>query len=291
MTHLRQSAVALGMVVLVAAVAYGLFGRRASIAQQETPQAQSAKQDGKLPARPQTSNTAAKQEQRRDSQAVASAAVRFESVQAAIMNSPSLVQAIADARTKYGQSKTISYAEMSIRMICSIDADLTGAVDSGDTSRLWAVSQVRQQCADIEKLPEGNVPVSFDSPAKAEKEYGAEAGVKASLQVIRTSDEAPELIEAGQVLIESNQVTSSSIPGIDANLGQVELTKAWIYASTLWSCDQNGGCGPENFQTAAFCANAGCPAGSTLWNGMRAAIPAREMQAVEVFYRWIKNNR
>ncbi len=213
--------------------------------------------------------------------------------QALITNSPNSARAIVEARREFGEIDAVTYAENTIRAACSMDPDLMDSANPklNDPTRTWAVSALLEKCQGIDKLSRSTAPISFDSPSAIAKTEGISAGISAAYEVIKTSSEFPELYDAGQVLLENGQLTSQNIPGLDRNLGATELLKSWTYASILWSCDQSGGCGPGNFQTDAFCANAGCAEGSTLWDGLHAAIPDREWQAVVAFYQWIENGQ
>lgn len=215
------------------------------------------------------------------------------SPEAAIMNASNLATAIQQARLKYGESNNVLYAENFAAMACSRDPDPNGTISAhtSDSLRAWAISKWLQQCKGMDTLPHTDGHIDFSSPAKIAKDQGIQAGIHAAMQVIQTSNEIPELYEAGQVLIENGQFPTASIAGLDPNLGAPDLIKSWLFAAELWNCNQNGGCGPDNFRTVDYCSVAGCPPDSNLLSALNASLSVRDMQAVSALYQWIANNR
>lgn len=199
------------------------------------------------------------------------------------------VEAVAEAQAKFGATKKLMYAESLLRQICSFDSDPQGAIGSDDRSRTWAVVALRSKCEGHESLQSISIPPSYVSPSTVAKQSGVEAGENASRDVIRSSDDFPELFDAGQFLLDTGQL--NSVPGVDPNLGTAELFEAWTHAAQLWSCDHNGGCGAQSLQTIAFCASAGCREGVTLREALQGALPTRVTQATDAFYAWIQQNR
>jgi hypothetical protein len=219
--------------------------------------------------------------------------VKATSPQATIMNATNLAKAIQQAHAEYGETNSVLYAENFAAMACARDPDPNGTISSHtpDPLRAWAISKWLQQCQGMSNLQHIDGKIVFSSPAKIAKDQGVEAGIQAAMQTLQTSDEIPELDEAGQLLIENGQLQKANIPGLDPNLGAPDLFRSWVFAAELWSCDQSGGCGPNNFRTVNYCSVAGCPPDSDFRSALNASLSVRDMQAVNALYQWIAHVR
>jgi len=213
-----------------------------------------------------------------------------------IMNSANLADAIALQRNAHGESNALLYAEMDAAIGCPGDPDPASAVaadypNANDPSRMWAISRWLEQCKNLDKLPKSDARINFLAPSKVAKDKGIDAGLDAAFRVIQTSDEPPELFDAGQTIIENGGLPEAVLSQLDPSLGPSDYVQDWIRAVTLWSCDQGGGCGTNNFITVNFCRNAGCAPGSNFRDGLQATLSARDIQAINSFYSWIASTR
>ncbi|HJU40564.1 MAG TPA: hypothetical protein VJ724_13390 [Tahibacter sp.] len=217
----------------------------------------------------------------------------LSAVLASVLRAADVGDAVMQARAAYGESDELANIERLVVGACATDVDPYGTLFKGppDQSRLWAAQALVERCKGWDKVPPSTWRTTFDSPVQTMKSRGKEAALELAMRVIRTSDAFAELHEAGVLLIESGDSRILDVPGAEPGLGTVELIGAWIYASALWECDSQGGCGPDHLRTLAYCVTVGCREGSTYRDAVTSATPAREMRTVDAFLAWIRANR
>lgn len=209
-----------------------------------------------------------------------------------ILEEGNVAQAIKEARATYGDSALLADIETTAAFACTMDVDPMGALLKGppDSGRLWAAQTLIERCKGWSDLPK-NLYSSTPSPVDIARTRGKPAGFDEAMRLIRTSNRAIQLQDAGWLLLENDDSRIMQVNGIDPDLGFQERLKSWIFASTLWECETQGGCGSQHLLTLAFCVNAGCREGSTYREALANATSAREMRATEAFLAWIRASR
>jgi hypothetical protein len=161
---------------------------------------------------------------------------------------------------------------------------------SKDPSRSWATTRLLEICHEFNASK-----YTFDFPkdglTRVVHEQSAERSVQASLEAIRRESDPSELYTAGQILLEKDKGKLLASLTNAAEYGDLEVMKAWALATTMLTCSEAGGCGPNSVQTAAFCANTGCRPGSDFSQAIRQRLPENEYRAVNAFYSWMSNLR
>jgi hypothetical protein len=210
-----------------------------------------------------------------------------------ILTAANAGEAVMQARAAYGESDELANVEQIVVGACATDVDSYGTLFKGppDKSRLWAAEALVARCKGWDKVPQSKWRSTSESPVKLMRDRGKDAALERALRIIQTSDAFGELQEAGVLLLENGDQRMLKIPGLDPDLGVVELIGSWTYAAALWDCDSHGGCGPDHLRTLAFCVNAGCREGITYREAVSDSTPTRTMRAADAFLAWVRAGR
>jgi hypothetical protein len=179
-------------------------------------------------------------------------------------------------------------------LICSQDPDPQGALSQTghpDPTRAWAVARLLSLCAGFDA---SKYTLASTGPhlAKVLRDSGADVAAAASMDAVRTATDSFDIVSAGQILLETGQLPlDKMLPNASREYGTPEIMTAWVHATTLLTCHEAGGCGPNSLEVAAFCTNAGCPQGVSMAQAMQNRLPSRDYRAVMAFYSWLGGQR
>ena len=178
--------------------------------------------------------------------------------------------------------------------ICSADPDPQDGARYRDAARLWAVEALIARCSDVDLVqlkPYASVrPRDLTIPPSViAQKSGPDSAVLAARDALVRAEDWSSLYDAGHYLIESGRVTSVTIPGLPAEIGDQDLLGAWAIASRLLACRAAGGCTAAHPQTLDLCARIGCRPNVSMYEAYRDGIPPREFLAVEALLAWARS--
>ncbi|GAB3389639.1 hypothetical protein [Lysobacter fragariae] len=203
------------------------------------------------------------------------------------------IEAVAGPSGEISDPRMISLIERAA-LVCGDDFDPHGALgenSQADPTRAWAVARVVKLCEGFD-YSKYKIAGPIKDLSKVLRESGKGVAASESMAAIRTAPDYSQLFSAGQILLETGQFPlAEAIPNGSKEFGMTELMTAWSQASTLISCGEAGGCGPNSLEVAAYCSNAGCPPGSTMQQAFQHELSAGDYRAVSGFYGWLLRQR
>jgi hypothetical protein len=159
-----------------------------------------------------------------------------------------------------------------------------------DPLRDWATEELQRRCEGFpETIPAIDatlVPSLYDIDTM----QGKDAAIAQAFELLRTADNAVDLIDAGETLLANDRFPMRELfgtqdPGYDA------LAQALRHAALWRECEVAGRCGADSLATLAFCVQAGCRRGATLPQALREALPARDFALVVRLRAWYAAQR
>lgn len=219
---------------------------------------------------------------------------QVDPVQTAIENGSSLAAALK-AQSTDGRIESEAQANLAFMAAnCHASPNLTPADSDGfefDDTRAWAIARLIEICAGYDPK-QFKVTLNRPNLMASVRTNGWPATETMASETIATSGVAIDVFTAGQLMMENNVFPYDEVlPGMKENYGPEEITKAWLRASTLATCDKVGGCGTNSFEVAVLCAEVGCKENLNLAQALEQRLPASDYRAAMAMYAWLNRRR
>jgi hypothetical protein len=217
--------------------------------------------------------------------------------QAVLVGEGPFVDRLAAASSTYGvHDYRVRRAVMYARSLCaSPDPSGSLVLPLPDPSRDWALEALAELCVGMGSIEvDEAIPMVGEPEAlfRVDRSLGRDAAIAAAEDLLASETDPVLLEEAALFAWEAGRAPSPSSMGVNPDaVGPTEHMSALSDAVRLAACRRPGDCGPNDWQTLAFCARVGCVPGASLPQALSAHHSEQQMRLIDGYARWIRSFR
>ena len=217
--------------------------------------------------------------------------------QAVLAGDGPFAERLAAASATYGAHHyRVRRAVMYARSLCaSPDPSGSLVLPLPDPSRDWALEALAELCVGMDAIEiDESIPMVGEPEAlfRIERTLGRDAAIAAAEDLLAGETDPVLLEEAALFAWEVGRAPSPSTMGVNPEaVGPTHHMSAISDAVKLAACRRPGDCGPNDWQTLAFCTRVGCAPGASLPQALSAHYGEQQMRLIYGYARWIGSFR